>query len=65
MAKSETETRQTPPEAFKHTKAQLLAAKRYSGKRDLISALLDDNGEYTIGETDALIEGYLKKGTVI
>ena len=37
------------------TKKQLVAAKRYQEKRDLINALLSDNELYTVAETDALI----------
>lgn len=42
------------------TKEQLAAAKRYEGKRDLINALLSKDELYTVSETDALIEKYLK-----
>lgn len=61
MAKNTEQTSQIA----RHKKERLMASKRYADKRDLISALLDDNKGYTLDETDTLIEGYLKKGTVI
>ena len=42
------------------TKAQLVAAKRYRDRQDLINALLSDNELYTVAQTDALIDKYLK-----
>ena len=46
--------------AVKYTKEQLLKAKRYSQRKDLINALLEDNRQYTIDEVDAAIENFLK-----
>ncbi len=42
------------------TKEQLAASERYKDKRDLINALLDGKNLFTIKQTDALIEKYLK-----
>ncbi len=46
--------------AVKYTRAQLLKAKRYSQRKDLINALLEDNRQYTIDEVDAAIEKFMK-----
>ena len=46
----------------KYTKGQLLAAKRYEDKQDIISALLENDKIYTLAETNELIENYLKGG---
>jgi len=55
MAKKETDAKET-----KHSKEKLLKSKRYAAKKDLVSALLDDNNDYTIQEVDVMIEKYLK-----
>ena len=43
-----------------YTKEQLLGSKRYAGRRDLISVLLDKDKSYTVAEVDGLIEKYMK-----
>lgn len=43
-----------------YTKQQLLSSKRYANRRDLVGALLDDDGEYTIDAVDAAIKNYMK-----
>lgn len=59
MAKTET---QAAPEnrAAAYTKEQLAASKRYANRRDLISALLEDGGVYTLDEVDTLIDTVMK-----
>ncbi len=42
------------------SKKQLVAAERYAEKQDLINALLSDHELYTVSQTDALIDRYLK-----
>ena len=42
------------------TKAQLLAAKRFAGRRDLLNALLDENKKYTVETVEQMIEKYMK-----
>lgn len=44
----------------RYTKEQLMASKRYGGRKDLAAALLEDGGSYTAGEADRIIEKYLK-----
>lgn len=47
----------------KFKKAALLKAKKYTGQRDLLAALLKDDQEYTVAEVDAILESF-KKGMV-
>lgn len=46
-----------------YTKRQLLEAKKYAGKRDLLMAILSENKKYTLEDVDKAIEKYMK-GTV-
>lgn len=43
-----------------HTKAQLLASKKYANRRDLLNALLKDGKTYTAEQVDGLIKKYMK-----
>lgn len=47
----------------KFNKESLLNSKRFQNERDLVSALLKDDGEYTISEVEEMIAKYMK-GTV-
>ena len=47
-------------ESARFSKAALNASKKFSDKRDLLSALLDDKKLYTIAEAEDLMEKYLK-----
>jgi hypothetical protein len=42
------------------SKNALVNSKRFCDKRDLVSALLKDDGEYTISEVEEMIAKYLK-----
>lgn len=42
------------------SKEQLLRSERYSGRRDLLNALLDGEKQYTISEVDTALNTYLK-----
>jgi hypothetical protein len=54
-------SKKTAPEmAVCYTKEQLAGAKRYCGKKDLISALLDPGKTYTMAEADELLEKFMK-----
>ncbi|MCM3748035.1 hypothetical protein M3223_11795 [Paenibacillus pasadenensis] len=46
------------------TKSQLMASGLYQQRRDLLSALLDNNRVYTKSEVDSLIQTYLNKEAV-
>ena len=47
-------------EERKFKKQELLQAECYPGKRDLVSALLEDDREYSLSEVDAAIEKFMK-----
>lgn len=44
----------------KFTKEVLVNSKRFRNERDLVSALLKDDVEYTISEVDIMIQKYMK-----
>jgi hypothetical protein len=44
----------------KFTKESLMNAKRFRNERDLISALLENDVEYTIPEVEEMIANYMK-----
>lgn len=48
-------------EEIKFKKSSFLDSKKY--KKDLINALLEDDGEYTISEVDTIIDNF-RKGKV-
>lgn len=54
-----TETTATTAATF--SKEQVLFAKKYVERRDLLAALLVDDKFYTLAEVDQLIEDFLKK----
>ena len=47
-------------QAVEFTKEQLLLAKVYENRRDLVNALLDDNKTYTKETVNSMIDGYMK-----
>ena len=51
-------------EAPSFSKEQLVNAKRYKDKKDIVTGLLDDDREYTLTEADALINKFLKRKVV-
>lgn len=42
------------------TKAALIKAKKYEEQRDILSALLKDDREYTAAEVAEMVENFLK-----
>ncbi len=44
----------------KFTKIQLVKSKRFEDRRDILSALLDNDAEYTIAQAEDVINKYLK-----
>ena len=44
----------------KFTKASLVNCRRFHNERDLVSALLKDDVEYTVSEVDGMIAEYMK-----
>nr|DAW50974.1 MAG TPA: hypothetical protein [Caudoviricetes sp.] len=56
---TKTTAKKAPPEpAF--TKAQLRRAKKYENRRDLITALLQDEEQYTLTQVDKMIQTFMK-----
>ena len=39
-------------------KAQLVGCKKYSGRKDLVNALLDDGQKYTFSQVDKMIQDF-------
>ena len=48
-----------PPKVFR--KENILRFKRYAGRRDLLSVLLDAEQEYTLEQVDTLMDNTVKK----
>ena len=55
--------RKTSPdaEAASYTKDQLLRSKKYTARRDLLGALLEDGKTYTAAQVDREINQFLKR----
>lgn len=56
MATEETKTEVT------FTKQQILTAKRYNDRCDLLNVLLIDDQQYMLADVDKAIEAFMKKG---
>lgn len=48
------------PAATKFSKEQLIRSARFAKRRDLLGALLKDDGLYSIEEVESAIEHYMK-----
>ena len=57
---SDTKKRAVKNEKNGYTKEQLLASKRFRGRKDLAKAVLKENRNYTVEEADLLLKKYLK-----
>lgn len=44
----------------KFTKEQILASKKYTNRRDALSAILADGKEYTCTQVDSLLDEFMK-----
>lgn len=47
-------------EEVKFTKEQIVKAKKYRDRRDLVNALLIRDNSYTLSEVDELIDKFMK-----
>lgn len=56
MAKNQA-TKQAQP-GF--TKEQLLSSEKYAGRRDALTAILEDGKTYTTAEADQLLDKFMK-----
>ena len=50
--------KKTAPAVF--SKRQLLSFRRYVGRQDLLSVLLEDGKTYTLAQVDSLLQGFMK-----
>lgn len=50
---------QKPPAAA-FSKRKVLTLKRYAGRRDLLSVLLEDGKTYTMEQVDGLLQKFMK-----
>jgi len=60
MAVRKTAAKEAEKVESKFSKNQFLAAKRFSGKRDILEALLSDDETYTVKTVEQMIENYMK-----
>lgn len=49
-----------PKQLVKYTKAQILAAKKYRNRRDLLGVLLVDDREYELEEVEQVMSEFLE-----
>lgn len=54
------ENEQVQKKESKFTKEQIVVAKRFQHQRDLVTAVLDDDKQYTMTEVETLMEKYMK-----
>ena len=48
-------------EKMKFTKQQILEAKKYANRKDLVGALLEEGKTYSLSEVDAAISDFMKR----
>lgn len=44
-----------------YSKEQIIASKKYSNRKDILSVLLKDDEEYTFSRIDEIIENFMNK----
>ncbi len=54
------ENKETDAVEIKFSKSQLVESKRFSGQKDLLNTILEDNKEYTLEEVVSKVEKYMK-----
>lgn len=59
----EVEKEEKKQSATRFTKEQILSSKKYRDSRDLLQAVLEDSGTYSLEEVEKKIEDY-RKGKV-
>jgi len=60
MAKEVKETKKADNFEVKFSKSQLVESKRFSGQKDLLNTILEDDEEYTLEEVVSRVEKYMK-----
>lgn len=53
-------TKQKEKQDAMFIKEQILASNKYENRRDVLEAILEDNGVYTIEQVDSLLEKFMK-----
>ena len=48
-------------EKMKFTKQQILEAKKYANRKDLVGALLEEGKNYSLSEVDSAISDFMKR----
>lgn len=48
-------------EKMNFTKQQILEAKKYANRKDLVGALLEEGETYSLSEVDAAISDFMKR----
>lgn len=54
------EKAEKPKQPVKYTKAQILAAKKFRNRRDLLGVLLVDDREYEVEEVEQVMSEFLE-----
>ena len=54
------ENKETDVIEIKFSKSQLVESKRFSGQKDLLNTILEDDKEYTLEEVVSRVEKYMK-----
>jgi len=54
------ENKETDAVEIKFSKSQLVESKRFSGQKDLLNTILEDDKEYTLEEVVSKVEKYMK-----
>lgn len=60
VKKSDPATSELQKVENKFSKEQLLAAKRFQGRKDIVSTLLSPDRQYAVEAVEQMIEKYLK-----
>lgn len=55
-----TKTKPAEQEVETFTKEQLLSAKKYSNRKDILGVLLEDGKEYSFEQVDTLMDDFMK-----
>lgn len=55
-----TKTKPAEQEVETFTKEQLLSAKKYSNRKDILGVLLEDGKQYSFEQVDTLMDDFMK-----
>ena len=60
MAKEVKEIKETDNLEIKFSKEQLVKSKKFSGQKDLLNTILEDDKQYTLDEVVSRVKKYMK-----